>query len=981
MSGRWRSKHWQSSGGNDQHHAQIRGATLSRERRDNSRDRRPTGDTTSTSRRSSEKDYYDDRTRWGGSGRNDGGHRRGNLLDSERWRRGMAIPDNIHRHATNTVDKHAGDGSGDSSRPASAGRVRATFPVAPAQAWGNPQQPGNVHLPESRAIERKMDKQTEPTGQLAASSASKRGWAKPASGTSETLNVWGSYDNIKPGPSNKPIELKKNTKPAIQIMKRPAESRRISNPWATAAPASMQQQPNNAYLPVNSSKTQTLPTTVHEQRTDHVLPSTSSWGGKPKPVPVATKSTRRRDADDFPSLSMALTAPKTIQPHSFGSTAKHSQPVEGEGKKTKNGPGSNKKATTANLASFLAPPTKEHQRNNSQSKPKKKSSSTNALLGKKRSAPLQEDVLKLSDFNGTKKGRQRLNPRKKKLTTLKKKVLKERLRVWQERNNVSSEDGPSAKRARCDGDSVSPPHKDDGSNPSTTIMLVNYIRADEDDLDDEEEFDEITSNLISLTGRVGTVVSVYIPRPSDSATTATDDGLSKLEGDNVGLAFARYASARDAVAARSVLDGIVVGGQTISVSVLNFDTVGSSDSSEESDRIWRLAALRAAELSVTQSVVADQSVSNPGDVSATVVDGSSTIVFRHILCDDDYEDDDALHESVEDLKSLVRQYAAVTKGHGTVTGPDKGNVYISVCDRPSADEAVKRLNGMIVGGNGVIVELVGQDDLSGDAEIVIENVLVDDDFADADCLEETVADIQALAAKFGMVGGIKAETEGEMKGKVFLTFTEGHRAAEQAATELNGMLIGGQIISAKVQSSSESTLLASRPKVEDPPPPMYSGDKIIPESFAECKRVPKIPNKGTPRAYASKIADERALPTLVEMLGELMRLQERSKDDKNARARRRLVMGLREVARGIRSHKVKMVVMANNLDEYGAIDSKLQEILDLAKAEDLPVIFELNKRKLGKALGKSIKISVVGVQNADGAHAQFKLLKKLTGYV
>ncbi|EJK58394.1 hypothetical protein THAOC_21483 [Thalassiosira oceanica] len=874
MSGRWRSKHWQSSGGNDQHHAQIRGAALSRERRDNSRDRRPTGDTTSTSRRSSEKDYYDDRTRWGGSGRNDGGHRRGNLLDSERWRRGMAIPDNIHRHATNTVDKHAGDGSGDSSRPASAGRVRATFPVAPAQAWGNPQQPGNVHLPESRAIERKMDKQTEPTGQLAASSASKRGWAKPASGTSETLNVWGSYDNIKPGPSNKPIELKKNTKPAIQIMKRPAESRQ-----------------------------------------------------------------------------------------------------------NKNGPGSNKKATTANLASFLAPPTKEHQRNNSQSKPKKKSSSTNALLGKKRSAPLQEDVLKLSDFNGTKKGRQRLNPRKKKLTTLKKKVLKERLRVWQERNNVSSEDGPSAKRARCDGDSVSPPHKDDGSNPSTTIMLVNYIRADEDDLDDEEEFDEITSNLISLTGRVGTVVSVYIPRPSDSATTATDDGLSKLEGDNVGLAFARYASARDAVAARSVLDGIVVGGQTISVSVLNFDTVGSSDSSEESDRIWRLAALRAAELSVTQSVVADQSVSNPGDVSATVVDGSSTIVFRHILCDDDYEDNDALHESVEDLKSLVRQYAAVTKGHGTVTGPDKGNVYISVCDRPSADEAVKRLNGMIVGGNGVIVELVGQDDLSGDAEIVIENVLVDDDFADADCLEETVADIQALAAKFGMVGGIKAETEGEMKGKVFLTFTEGHRAAEQAATELNGMLIGGQIISAKVQSSSESTLLASRPKVEDPPPPMYSGDKIIPESFAECKRVPKIPNKGTPRAYASKIADERALPTLVEMLGELMRLQERSKDDKNARARRRLVMGLREVARGIRSHKVKMVVMANNLDEYGAIDSKLQEILDLAKAEDLPVIFELNKRKLGKALGKSIKISVVGVQNADGAHAQFKLLKKLTGFV
>jgi selenocysteine insertion sequence-binding protein 2 len=59
-----------------------------------------------------------------------------------------------------------------------------------------------------------------------------------------------------------------------------------------------------------------------------------------------------------------------------------------------------------------------------------------------------------------------------------------------------------------------------------------------------------------------------------------------------------------------------------------------------------------------------------------------------------------------------------------------------------------------------------------------------------------------------------------------------------------------------------------------------------------------------------------------------MRLQERSKDDKNAQARRRIVMGLREVTRGIRACKVKMVVMADNLDKYGAIDSKLQEILD-----------------------------------------------------
>ena len=74
-----------------------------------------------------------------------------------------------------------------------------------------------------------------------------------------------------------------------------------------------------------------------------------------------------------------------------------------------------------------------------------------------------------------------------------------------------------------------------------------------------------------------------------------------------------------------------------------------------------------------------------------------------------------------------------------------------------------------------------------------------------------------------------------------------------------------------------------------------------------------------------------------------------------------------------------MIVTANNLDQYGALDVKLQEILDLAKEHDLPVTFELNKRKIGKALGKTIKVSVVGIENADGAYEPFKKLKRLYG--
>jgi selenocysteine insertion sequence-binding protein 2 len=186
------------------------------------------------------------------------------------------------------------------------------------------------------------------------------------------------------------------------------------------------------------------------------------------------------------------------------------------------------------------------------------------------------------------------------------------------------------------------------------------------------------------------------------------------------------------------------------------------------------------------------------------------------------------------------------------------------------------------------------------------------------------------------------------------------------------MVIGGLAIRASLPEGIESieetimefTSIAPKPVAEDKqePSPMFSGDKRIPERFAECKRVPKIPNAsgGVPRHYAVLTGDDSVKPLLIEMLGELMRLQKRAVDDKNAKARRRLVMGLREVARGIRSHKTKMVVMANNLDEYGIIDDKLQQILDLCREEGVPVFFEFNKRSLGHAIGKSIKVAVIG---------------------
>jgi selenocysteine insertion sequence-binding protein 2 len=624
-------------------------------------------------------------------------------------------------------------------------------------------------------------------------------------------------------------------------------------------------------------------------------------------------------------------------------------------------------------------------------------------------------------------------PRKKKLTSLKKKVLRERLRMWKEKNGITdnssgevvaagSDDGetekeelvfnvnyddndddpPSAKRPRTEiipseAPLLLPSSVDKAPKTMTssrTLLVENFVRPEEDDLLDDDEYEEIMSNLVQLASRVGRVMTTFIPRPlshssSSSSSSSIDDEIHG-ESRHIGSAIVRFASDVETQAARDVLGGIVVGGQKLQTLILN--TIELDRLPIENDTEWRAAVLRILDNIRSSSSVADEGQVrrsiNPCDAQMSDIALPTEVVFHGILCEDDYEDEDALRESIEDIKALAEQYGVVIDARGSTSGNDRGNVYITYGDEYSADTAVKHFNGIVIGGSQILVRRSNTNSSQSleqfvPGEIVLINALNDDDLEDEDCLHESLKDIKTLVEHYGIVSSVNAVLSGDKKGNVHVIYESGHEVALHAVEKLNGVMLGGLALSvfAIPHTADGNSPNKDETATTTPLQPMYSGNKIISATFAECKRVPKVPNAGIPRAYASQIPDEKAVILLTEMLGELIRLQERSKDDKNARARRRIVMGLREVARGIRAHKVKMIVMANNLDEYGAIDTKLQEILDLARVEGLPVLYELNKRKLGKALGKSIKVSVVGIQNADGAHEQFKKLKKMLGYL
>jgi selenocysteine insertion sequence-binding protein 2 len=700
-----------------------------------------------------------------------------------------------------------------------------------------------------------------------------------------------------------------------------------------------------------------------------------------------------------------------------------------------------------------------------------------------------------------KKGRQRVAPRKKKFTALKKKVLQERLKKWRELHpEEEKEKAPTTTTITVKNNpSSSSPGNNQGTTTSCSICVYRFTSREE--LEDDDEYDEIVENLRGMATKIGEIEEVFIPRDLDDRP------------DNY-PAFVKFKTVADASAAKACWDGLVVGGESLEVVPINessSSTVtvsgGGTDMELWSEKILAAESMRKG---LELSVAADNSMGTEEESSTSI----SIIILEKVLTEDDYEDEECMNESLDDLRRIAEEHGAVLDlrasdakdGNVEIHYPVEFELARMIADRlcktmvsgtalsafvvenqpaldstttPStiivledalteddlededclnetlndiqelagrhgqvsavaaqdskvvityvgglsvAQSAVKELDGMLLGGMTVKARIVadGEPNSSSRRENSIEdtdclylkNFLTEDDLEDKDCLEESLNDVRNLASKYGEVVNVDVvEKDGRRLVRVILYSDTAH-VAQEAAAEFDGMVIGGQIVSAATTlstvdaisetnkdapysiggkqddgSATDSAGEKRKPleteeanalkKARTDKQPLYSGDKIIPERFAECKRVPKIPNVAGPREYAKLVNDELVRPLLQEMLGELMRLQKRATEDKNAKARRRLVMGLREVARGIRAHKVKMVVIANNLDEYGAIDDKLQEIIDLARSEDVPLFFEFTKRSLGKAVGKSIKVAVVGIQNADGAHQPFKKLQSI----
>lgn len=137
------------------------------------------------------------------------------------------------------------------------------------------------------------------------------------------------------------------------------------------------------------------------------------------------------------------------------------------------------------------------------------------------------------------------------------------------------------------------------------------------------------------------------------------------------------------------------------------------------------------------------------------------------------------------------------------------------------------------------------------------------------------------------------------------------------------------------------------------------------------------------RHYVHQVLSDDLDEKVKFMLGELSRYQERAKerDPLKYAKQKRYCVGMRECQRAVARSKAKCIICAPNLEECGVeggLDDTIEDLIEACREADVPIVFALSRNRIGKALGKNIRLSIVCILSAEGAHQELKAILKQT---
>uniref|UniRef100_F7DTK7 SECIS binding protein 2 n=1 Tax=Monodelphis domestica TaxID=13616 RepID=F7DTK7_MONDO len=192
----------------------------------------------------------------------------------------------------------------------------------------------------------------------------------------------------------------------------------------------------------------------------------------------------------------------------------------------------------------------------------------------------------------------------------------------------------------------------------------------------------------------------------------------------------------------------------------------------------------------------------------------------------------------------------------------------------------------------------------------------------------------------------------------------------------------------QTEETEESVPASSTVDVENTPEKPL--DSLVPQKDGEVCPIVTQPTAPFPkihsrrfRDYCSQMLSKEVDDCVMDLLKELVRFQDRmyQKDPVKAKTKRRLVMGLREVLKHLKLKKLKCVIISPNCEKSkskGGLDETLHTIIDYACEQNVPFVFALNRKALGRSVNKVVPVSVVGIFSYDGAQDQFHKMIALT---
>eukprot|EP00730_Choanoeca_flexa_P019052 TRINITY_DN9292_c0_g1_i1.p1 TRINITY_DN9292_c0_g1~~TRINITY_DN9292_c0_g1_i1.p1 ORF type:complete len:702 (+),score=157.48 TRINITY_DN9292_c0_g1_i1:878-2983(+) len=136
------------------------------------------------------------------------------------------------------------------------------------------------------------------------------------------------------------------------------------------------------------------------------------------------------------------------------------------------------------------------------------------------------------------------------------------------------------------------------------------------------------------------------------------------------------------------------------------------------------------------------------------------------------------------------------------------------------------------------------------------------------------------------------------------------------------------------------------------------------------------------REYCTHGLNRELDETVKFMLSESVRFHKRAMENNQikAKARKRYVTGMKEVRRSLRGDKVKVLIVAPDVQRTntkGGLDDQLQTLFALAEEHSVPVIFALSRAKLARVMHQRNNVTAVALLHVDSLEPQLKTILKL----